>query len=209
MDVPGMGDPEITTKDWIQTAATMANKKIDLILFTVNSTNRVSNNEVIYSIALKHLVKNLDTRKVAFCFTRCGTENFTKEKGTQYIDQLWKCLKWTNEFKKVEKTYMFEKTTLNAQEFRSFIYNCACDGQSVQVKNLVTEITSIKKQFVKEATETNEEAGEMAEDLADGTSCFWRRSIVQRRNKDGTIGHCELQDLQLDDQVLSFDYTNK
>jgi len=31
---------------------------------------------------------------------------------------------------------------------------------------------------VKEATETNEEAGEMAEDLAGGTSCFWRRSIV-------------------------------
>ena len=81
-----MGDTEITTRDWIETAATISGKKIDLILFVINSTNRVSNSEVIYSIALKHLVQNLNTDKIAFCFTRCGTSNFTREKGEAYIE---------------------------------------------------------------------------------------------------------------------------
>jgi len=72
-DVPGMSDPEITTKHWIKIASEISNQKVDLVLFCVNSTNRVSNNELIYSIAMKHILMFLDTRKLAICFTRCGT----------------------------------------------------------------------------------------------------------------------------------------
>ena len=61
-------------------------ESLDLILFVVNSTNRVSNTDVVFSIALKHLVKAWNGSKVAFCFTRCGSSKWTEANGLAHVD---------------------------------------------------------------------------------------------------------------------------
>jgi len=62
-------------------ASNLANRKLDLVLFIINSTLRVSNDQVIYSIAAKYIFEQFDPSRIAFCYTRCGTNNFTYEKG--------------------------------------------------------------------------------------------------------------------------------
>lgn len=77
IDVPGLGDPRMTTKKWLSVASELSNKKVDLVLFILNSTLRVSNDQLVYSLAIKCLVEEFDTAGMAFCYTRCGTNNFT------------------------------------------------------------------------------------------------------------------------------------
>ena len=67
---------------------------------------------------------------------------------------------------------MFEKDRLDVKDFRIFVYDAASNGSQIQVRNLVADINNIKKKFVEEAVDINEEMGEMAKDLTENSSCF-------------------------------------
>merc|ERR1719471_905868 len=57
IDVPGLGDPKITTKKWLSMANTISGQKYDCMLFVINGTNRVDNSLLLLGIAIKHMAE--------------------------------------------------------------------------------------------------------------------------------------------------------
>lgn len=93
IDTPGFGDPAISTRLWCKAALKLSGTEMDAMIIVCNSTNRVSNDQTMYTMAIKHVLTNFNPKRVIMVFTRCGESGFFEdpdEKMNAYIKELWK-----------------------------------------------------------------------------------------------------------------------
>jgi GTPase Era involved in 16S rRNA processing len=76
IDTPGFGDPKISTRNWVKAALSLSGTEMDAMILVCNSTNRVSNDQTMYTMAMKHILTNFNPKRVLIVFTRCGESGF-------------------------------------------------------------------------------------------------------------------------------------
>ena len=87
-DVPGLGDPSITTKSWLKSAVEIASKDLDGIIFVINASNRVNTFDCLYTIALKNIMDDFSIYKIGFVFTHAKGAKMDIDRGETHIHRL-------------------------------------------------------------------------------------------------------------------------
>lgn len=83
IDTPGFGDPKISTRTWVSAALSLSGTEMDAIILVCNSTNRVSNDQTMYTMAMNRILTNFTPKRVIIVFTRCGESGFFENTATK------------------------------------------------------------------------------------------------------------------------------
>ena len=57
VDTPGFGDPNLSTRTWIQGAQNVQGYEFDALIYVINSTSRVSLEMIVYTIVSRYLLR--------------------------------------------------------------------------------------------------------------------------------------------------------